>query len=1300
MFELDTDGEGEITHFDRLPTDIADQGPLGRPVGATSTAAMYRPGKILQVGGGHWVNGGGPAGARAGFTVDLTGPGGVEDPIIEATSPMEYQRHWPTATVLPNGDVMVSGGSRDNNGNGGYVTNAEIWNPDTDTWTTIEVPYEHARLYHSAALLLPDGRVMIGGGGVPGPRNYRDVEYYSPAYLFDGDEPAVRPEITKAPKKLGYDGTFEIQTDGPIERVTLVRNGSVTHGFNNDQNFQDLEFSQNGNTVSIDSPVDSTYAPPGSYMLFVFDADGTPSVAKIVDIDPEVRMDQRTPKIVDQFEYPKLPTEWRGANPPMVIDVAPGNGRMAPWEVTSQVQLVRGASTGQGGLGLTGYQLALGSSGDVERTIKGLSTGRDYRVSFRMARDNRSAAGLGDAVADLTVGSLTATLTATSEFSSQTAYDYYVGTFTADQRSEVLRLKGSGEGAGLMIDDLVVIAEDPETSDIPVHYEFEEGEGSTAANTGTDTSVDAATLVGDTGWSENGVFGSALDLVGGENTNTVDLPDNLLQGEDAFTTSFWVRPDTKGNWINLFHIGDGLGDDGSFFQIQMQTQARNPGNSGLAATFKAKGSNVQERVYATPTQDVTEGQWNHVVFVRDGATGTLFLNGVEIASRDDLTIDMTDVGPTANNWLGRNGYPDPAYDGLMDDVRVYTSALTSDDVAAMYDEGSALRTTTTVSVDPASPSPFGEPVTVSATVDADGDAPVEGSAELWIKGSRVGTPVEVVDGTVTFPEVALSSGDHAIEVRFTAADGWRDSVGTLTHTVERPPVGEGVPVHYTFDEGAGTTADNTGLDSSIGEAQLQGAVGWSPDGKYGSALSFPGGDAGTGNHVRLPDNIEAGLDEEFSTSLWLRPNQLPQWVAHLQIGSSTDTFFLLQSNTNASGPTGFAATFKAPGTPGSAQERLILGPGNDIPLNEWTHVVFTMSGSTGKLYFNGELVGTREDFTVSIGDVGVGGETTMNLLGGTSWPDQRYNGLIDDFRLYGYELSDEQVEELFNAPPPNVAPEAADDAYDTTEGNPLEVPAPGVLDNDTDADGDDLTATNVTQPDNGDVTLDEDGSFTYTPDAGFSGTDTFTYTANDGSADSAPATVTITVEAAPEPVETTITASVKAVTYGKRATVVATVSPDAAGGEVTVSLGAKELGSADLVNGTARVKLPAKPFAPGKRQLTVSYAGDDSHEASSTTVALTVQKVAPKLRVQAPKAIKRGKKATVKVALTAPNQVRVAGKVRITVNGKKAVRVLKAGKVTVKLPKAKAGKIRVKVVYTGSKHVKKASKTVVIKVKR
>jgi large repetitive protein len=97
--------------------------------------------------------------------------------------------------------------------------------------------------------------------------------------------------------------------------------------------------------------------------------------------------------------------------------------------------------------------------------------------------------------------------------------------------------------------------------------------------------------------------------------------------------------------------------------------------------------------------------------------------------------------------------------------------------------------------------------------------------------------------------------------------------------------------------------------------------------------------------------------------------------------------------------------------------------------------------------------------------------------------------------------------------PVNDAPVAVDDAYATAFETELVVPAPGVLENDTDPDGDTLTVTLDTDVANGTLNLQPDGSFTYTPDAAFSGEDTFTYTASDGVLSSAPATVTITVAA-------------------------------------------------------------------------------------------------------------------------------------------------------------------------------------------
>lgn len=1399
MFELDpygNDGDGELTLRGTLPSNVANQGALGNPVGATSTAAMYRPGKILQVGGGWWANGGGPAGARGAFTVDITG--GTTNPVVETTDPMEFQRHWPTATVLPDGDVLVTGGSRDNNGNGGYVTDAEVWDPDTGEWTTVAVPHEHARLYHSTALLLPDGRVMIGGGGAPGPRNYTDVEYYSPSYLFDGDEPATRPEITSAPKRIGYDGTFDLAVDSPIEKVTLVRNGSVTHGFNNDQNFQELEFTQDGDTLTVDAPQDSTYAPPGAYMVFVWTADGTPSVASITDLDPEVELDARTPQVVDQFEYPRIPADWRGGNPQQVVDVPVGGGRMSPWSVESPVQLVRAIADSQGANGDQGYHLGLGTSGVIERTLTGLDPGKSYRISLRHARDSRSA-GTGDATASLEVGDLDASIVSTtanpSNGNGQTVrFASYVGSFTASARSETLRLSAPGSGAGTMIDDLVVISADPSAADVPVHYEFEEGEGTTAANTGTDSAVGPAVLTGTTGWSENGVLGGALELPGGGNENAADLPDNLLQGAADFTTSFWVRPDAKANWIGLFHIGDGLAGDGSFFQIQMQTDAAGP--TGLAATFKAKGSSAQERIYAVPTQDVVAERWNHVAFTRTGSTGTLYLDGEPIASRDDLTIDMTDVGPTANNWLGRNGFPDPAYNGLMDDVRVYTSTLTDDDIAGLYEAGTALRTTTTVTVDPASPSPYEEPLTVSASVEGEDDAPAGGTAALWVDGDSVGEVVELADGEATFPELTLGPGAHEIEVRYAADDGWRDSTGTVTHTVSRPPPGEGTPIHYPFDEGTGTTAANVGTDSSIGPATLEGATTWTEDGQLDGGVSLPGGAAGTGNQVRLPNNITEGMDTEFSTSLWLRPDVLPNWVPHLQIGKNTTEFFLLQSSTE-NGARGFAATFRKDD---GGQERLQLPGETDLPLNEWTHVVFTMFGGTGRIYFDGELVGERTDFTVDIGDVGEGG-TTANLLGGTSWNDPRYDGLADDLRIYDYELTAEQVEELYSGEQPGgTAPVAVDDQYTTDEDEALTVDAPGVLANDTDAEDDDLTAGGLTQPAHGEVTLEDDGSFTYTPDDGYVGVDTFTYTANDGTSDSGPATVQVTVEEVEDPpgndaptavadiyatdedqplvVEapgvlgndtdpdgdeltaiavgrpadgdvtlnpdgsftytpdqdfsgedtfvykvndgtvdsnlTTVTIAVDAAPpavtavvalaspfrYGQRGVVQAAVSPGTATGTVEVLDGTDVIGTGTVQDGKARIQLAVRSLPPGTHDLTLAYAGDSRHAASSSSVEVQVRKAAATWQVTAPRAVERGDRYTVTVRLTATGTP-VTGIVRTTARGATITRSLQNGRASFAMPRATGtGPMTVRIAYAGSRYVEAATRTVTIRVAR
>ncbi len=143
----------------------------------------------------------------------------------------------------------------------------------------------------------------------------------------------------------------------------------------------------------------------------------------------------------------------------------------------------------------------------------------------------------------------------------------------------------------------------------------------------------------------------------------------------------------------------------------------------------------------------------------------------------------------------------------------------------------------------------------------------------------------------------------------------------------------------------------------------------------------------------------------------------------------------------------------------------------------------------------------------------------------------------------------------------NTAPTAADDSYATPQDTPLSIAAPGVLGNDTDADGDALAAAVTTGASNGSVALGADGVVHLHPNAGFAGTDSFTYTASDGNGGSDTATVTVVkVEAdvsvgitdSPDPVKTggTVTYTVTVANAGPSPAADVKLSPRLTGGSL------------------------------------------------------------------------------------------------------------------------------------------------------
>ena len=189
-------------------------------------------------------------------------------------------------TILANGQVLITGGSNVFADPTTATLQSELYDPTTDTLTP--GPSETiARVYHSSAVLLPDGSVLkVGSGSGGSPKNVRQKngEIYYPWYYSS----ATRPVITFAPTVLSYGSTnsISVATTKPLREAALIRMGSTTHGINFSQVYVPIPLGNTGtgsaNTVKV--PSSKGDIPPGPYMLVLVNTDGEPSVAKLVTV--------------------------------------------------------------------------------------------------------------------------------------------------------------------------------------------------------------------------------------------------------------------------------------------------------------------------------------------------------------------------------------------------------------------------------------------------------------------------------------------------------------------------------------------------------------------------------------------------------------------------------------------------------------------------------------------------------------------------------------------------------------------------------------------------------------------------------------------------------------------------------------------------------------------------------------------------------------------------------------------------------------------------------------------------------
>ena len=273
------DGGGRMYYVDTTNGTLTNVGQFSNSyAGSDTSSAMYRPGRILQVGGN----------SSGALLIDVTNGG---TPVVTPTQSLSSQRRLVSATILADGQVAATGGSQVWNSMTGVNYLAEIWNPTTGQWTQ-GAAGNRARLYHSGAILQPDASVLVLGGGANSPtsslpQNNNNVEVYYPPYLFAaGGTRATRPTLASTPMAIEIGKTFGITVgaNDVVKRVTLVKTSAVTHNRNMDQRFIELTYTAQGANVQVQAPTRAGDATPGYYMLFVINDKGVPSEAKIVSM--------------------------------------------------------------------------------------------------------------------------------------------------------------------------------------------------------------------------------------------------------------------------------------------------------------------------------------------------------------------------------------------------------------------------------------------------------------------------------------------------------------------------------------------------------------------------------------------------------------------------------------------------------------------------------------------------------------------------------------------------------------------------------------------------------------------------------------------------------------------------------------------------------------------------------------------------------------------------------------------------------------------------------------------------------
>lgn len=210
---------------------------------------------------------------------------------------------------------------------------------------------------------------------------------------------------------------------------------------------------------------------------------------------------------------------------------------------------------------------------------------------------------------------------------------------------------------------------------------------------------------------------------------------------------------------------------------------------------------------------------------------------------------------------------------------------------------------------------------------------------------------------------------------------------------------------YAFDENSGTTAADTA--GSFGTATLLNGASWTA-GKQGTALDLAGGTSN--QYAALPVNIVDGC-EDITIALWMKLGNTASWTRLLDIDGVVDGFLYFTPTQNINNvPHLLFNIFHPPGEGADDQRVSAAYPAGTVLVDVWHHVAFTLSGGTGRLYFDGVQIGSNA-MTTTPADLTLGA-TAHAWIGRSTFPDPYLDASIDDLRISCTAYSAAQIATL------------------------------------------------------------------------------------------------------------------------------------------------------------------------------------------------------------------------------------------------------------------------------------------------